>query len=120
MVCQKCKNSGVLNTANHKDFWYCRTCKEEILLESKQDEQVDWTEVNRLFEEWNHDPSVPITLDDLDSSTMITYCSHGITLDEAQAKLDRDMKDVNWAGKGHPVTCTCEVCYDLVFEQEYK
>lgn len=33
MICTKCNNPGVLNTVNHQDFYYCRTCKEEILLE---------------------------------------------------------------------------------------
>jgi len=30
VICEKCKNAGVLNTAGGKDFWYCRTCKDEI------------------------------------------------------------------------------------------
>ena len=33
MVCPKCKNTGILNTVLGKDFYYCKTCKEEILLE---------------------------------------------------------------------------------------
>lgn len=33
MICPKCKNVGILNTVLGKDFYYCRTCKEEILLE---------------------------------------------------------------------------------------
>ena len=31
MVCSKCKNDGVLKTVLGKDFFYCRTCKDEIL-----------------------------------------------------------------------------------------
>ncbi len=31
MTCQKCNNPGVSNTAGGKDFWYCRTCKDEIM-----------------------------------------------------------------------------------------
>jgi len=30
VICEKCKDTGVLNTAGGKDFWYCRTCKDEI------------------------------------------------------------------------------------------
>lgn len=30
MVCNKCKNDGILNQANGKKFYYCRTCKDEI------------------------------------------------------------------------------------------
>lgn len=33
MICPKCKSDGILNTILGKDFYYCRTCKEEILLE---------------------------------------------------------------------------------------
>jgi hypothetical protein len=34
MTCFKCNGEGVLNTVLNKDFWYCRTCKEEIFLSS--------------------------------------------------------------------------------------
>lgn len=31
MICQKCNNEGIKNSANHNEFWYCNICKEEIL-----------------------------------------------------------------------------------------
>lgn len=34
MICPKCKNKGVLNTALGKEFYYCRTCKNEITAEA--------------------------------------------------------------------------------------
>lgn len=34
MVCGTCKDTGVKNTALGKEFYYCRTCKKEIELES--------------------------------------------------------------------------------------
>lgn len=34
MICTKCNEEGIHNTANGKEFFYCRTCKEEIGLES--------------------------------------------------------------------------------------
>lgn len=37
MICGKCNNPGVLNTVLGKDFYYCRACKEEIILDSPQD-----------------------------------------------------------------------------------
>ncbi len=33
MICGKCRQPGVENQAMGKTFWYCRTCKVEILLE---------------------------------------------------------------------------------------
>jgi hypothetical protein len=33
VICQKCGNKGVLSSALGKDFWYCRTCKDEIRLD---------------------------------------------------------------------------------------
>lgn len=33
MTCSKCNTEGVLNTVLGKDFYYCRTCKDEIQLE---------------------------------------------------------------------------------------
>lgn len=32
MICQKCNNPGVLNSVLNKEFYYCRTCKDEINL----------------------------------------------------------------------------------------
>lgn len=34
MICPKCKNDGIFNTVAGKDFYYCRSCKEEIILET--------------------------------------------------------------------------------------
>ena len=36
MVCQKCKNAGELKSFQSFQYYYCRTCKEEIHLESAQ------------------------------------------------------------------------------------
>lgn len=33
MICQKCNNPGVLNSVNGNDFYYCRSCKDEITLD---------------------------------------------------------------------------------------
>ena len=33
MTCGKCNESGILNSANGQEFYYCRTCKIEISLE---------------------------------------------------------------------------------------
>lgn len=41
MICSKCKNVGILNTVLGKDFYYCRTCKEEILLEEEKNPDMD-------------------------------------------------------------------------------
>jgi len=30
MKCPQCNNEAVENTANHKTFFYCRTCKTEV------------------------------------------------------------------------------------------
>jgi len=36
MICKKCNETGILNHANNKPFYYCRTCKIEITLEIKE------------------------------------------------------------------------------------
>ena len=33
MVCSKCNNTGELKVFNTFQYYYCHTCKEEILLE---------------------------------------------------------------------------------------
>lgn len=33
MICKKCNTEGVKNQAMGKEFYYCRNCKEEIMLE---------------------------------------------------------------------------------------
>lgn len=40
MICQKCNNPGVLNSANGNDFYYCRSCKDEITLEAVSDLEI--------------------------------------------------------------------------------
>lgn len=35
MICSKCNNAGVKNTVLGKEFYYCRTCKDEIGLAPK-------------------------------------------------------------------------------------
>jgi hypothetical protein len=46
MICQICKNDGVLSSAGGNNFYYCRTCKIEIVLTEPQkavdDELLDW------------------------------------------------------------------------------
>lgn len=42
MICNKCKNTGVLSSAGGQDFYYCRTCKEEIPLEAKPTDEENW------------------------------------------------------------------------------
>lgn len=34
MICANCNNSGIYNEANGLGFYYCRTCKIEVNLES--------------------------------------------------------------------------------------
>lgn len=42
MVCSKCKNAGILNTVLGKNFYYCKTCKEEIFLEEVVPPEPDY------------------------------------------------------------------------------
>lgn len=45
MICSKCNTEGVLNTVLGKDFYYCRTCKDEIRLEptfQPLQRELDW------------------------------------------------------------------------------
>ena len=74
MICSKCKNQGILNSAGGKEFYYCRTCKEEIGLEDAATttfELDNWTwptehrdnfhltqdEVDALVREWQRQDS---------------------------------------------------------------
>lgn len=50
MKCPQCQEEAIQNTANHKVFFYCRTCKSEV------DEYFlneDPTEFNLTDEEWD-------------------------------------------------------------------
>jgi ribosomal protein L37AE/L43A len=43
MICPKCGDKGVENSALGKKFWYCRTCKDEIGLTPKpKDPPPSW------------------------------------------------------------------------------
>lgn len=55
MVCKKCNESGVLCEVLNKQYYYCRTCKEEIDLEIKL-KSNDSFEVDFTFNQ-NHYPA---------------------------------------------------------------
>ena len=38
MICEKCKNPGVFVQLTQCEFYYCRTCKDEIKLVPKKDD----------------------------------------------------------------------------------
>lgn len=44
MICDKCNNMGIINTALNKSFYYCKNCKEEIFLKSNNEKNVPPTE----------------------------------------------------------------------------
>lgn len=48
MTCSKCKSKGVENQANFKKFWYCRTCKEEIV-EYNSHTDLEWAEYQEFL-----------------------------------------------------------------------
>lgn len=54
MICSKCKNDGILNQANGKEFYYCRTCREEIILEEIPKAEADITqeEIDAIFDDF--------------------------------------------------------------------
>lgn len=53
MICPKCKNDGVLNQANGKDFYFCKTCREEIILEEIQPSaDITQEEIDAIFNDF--------------------------------------------------------------------
>ncbi len=47
MICPKCKSDGIKNFANGIPFYYCKTCKEEIIEENDNilgNPYTQWTE----------------------------------------------------------------------------
>lgn len=63
MICTVCNNDGIQNTANGKDFWYCRTCKTEIFaVEIKKMSEDDLLkEIEEALKDINY--STPISID---------------------------------------------------------
>jgi hypothetical protein len=68
MICQKCKNQGVfVKMLIGSDYWYCRTCKDEIELEivntprqANDDEDLDLlAEFERLIAEGDNNNKKP-------------------------------------------------------------
>ena len=56
MTCPTCGNTAVENTANHKTFFYCRTCKTEVDEYFLSDDPTDfdltdaeWAEIERTL-----------------------------------------------------------------------
>ena len=58
MICPTCKSDGVQVHLLSGDYWYCRTCKDEIVLELLPREHVDFdllAEFERLVAEGDVD-----------------------------------------------------------------
>ena len=54
IICPKCRDNGVKNSAGGKEFYYCRTCKEEITEDGymigKSEVKMTEKDVNDLLE----------------------------------------------------------------------
>lgn len=52
MNCPKCKQTGIKNHANNKEFYYCRKCKQEILQEEDMlasEQPLSQKEIDEIF-----------------------------------------------------------------------
>lgn len=64
MVCSKCNSNGTLNHANGKEFYYCKNCKIEIVLEenptAEKDADLTQQEIDEIFNDfgWAYKPSM--------------------------------------------------------------
>lgn len=48
MICNRCNQEGVRNQVLGKEFYYCRTCKDEIYLQPKQSHPAENYELINL------------------------------------------------------------------------
>lgn len=67
MTCKKCKSEGIKNHANGIEFYYCRTCKEEI-----EEELPNYSFNTNVIDSWrtkdsyNYKPNQAISFDEED------------------------------------------------------
>jgi hypothetical protein len=101
MICRKCKNPGIRNEVLGKEFYYCRTCKEEITLEFKE-EEMSQEMLDQLFDDWQKNPAAQFTVDNSQCYTK-----------------DASYVNITWAGKGHTTDCNCKDCDDIVQELQW-
>lgn len=53
MTCPKCKETGILNQANGKDFYFCEKCREEIFLEeTSKSKEITQKEIDEIFKDF--------------------------------------------------------------------
>lgn len=55
MNCYQCNSEAVLNSANHKEFYYCRTCKSEVFSDPLDDPRI-MAELEAFQNEGNKEP----------------------------------------------------------------
>lgn len=55
VICNKCKTDAVINTAAGKQFWYCRTCKDEVIPEGIKNKTVVNDEYYYRVKTWAYD-----------------------------------------------------------------
>lgn len=101
MICRNCKNPGIRNEVLGKEFYYCRTCKEEITLELKE-EEMSQEMLDKLFDDWQKNPAAQFTVDNSQCYTR-----------------DASYVDITWVGKGHTTNCNCKDCDDTVQELQW-
>lgn len=75
MICFKCKNDGILNQANGKDFYFCKTCREEIVLEDVKptaESDITQEEIDSIFNDfyWTNAENY------MTSKSYITLCEY--------------------------------------------
>lgn len=73
MICETCKNSGILNYANQQPFWFCKQCRIEILPMSVSQSTDREDDVVDVDEPWDPDAidleyllSMPVPDDNVD------------------------------------------------------
>lgn len=58
MICKTCKESGIVNKANGKEFYFCKKCRIEITLEDSmsvkgaEEEELSQKEIDDLYNDF--------------------------------------------------------------------
>lgn len=69
MTCVLCLNEAVKNTANNKEFYFCKVCRIEVTEDYKPHTDyatpVYYAEVSKQFIDWDQDDSFKQFIDDM-------------------------------------------------------
>lgn len=94
MNCSKCNNVGIKNSANGKEFWFCSTCRDEIipLVEDGEDSKISTGGSSYPYGEYNEWKIKPSNPSFMVSPFFMEVSTYSDSIERTLKELDNSME----------------------------